>query len=129
MPDDDLFGAYADSTAGHTTTDTSRDRAIRERADGTLSVRLSKTLGWTAAMGSHGVTWKDLADISGWHHGQASAALTNLHIEGRIVRLAAKRNRCHIYVLPEFVMGRDTLPYTPQTKTVECPACGHHFTA
>jgi hypothetical protein len=49
-----------------------------------------------------------LADICGWHHGQASGALSDLHKAGLIARLVERRNRCSVYVLPEHVGGRAT---------------------
>jgi hypothetical protein len=58
--------------------------------------------------GSTGVTVVDMRRMFSWHHGQASSALTNLHKAGRIVRLAEKRDRCKVYVLPEHVLGRTT---------------------
>jgi hypothetical protein len=45
------------------------------------------------------------------HHGQASGALSVLHKEGRIARLTERRNRCAVYVLPEYVQGRETSPH------------------
>ena len=42
------------------------------------------------------------------HHGSVSGALSNLHKSGKLARLAEKRDRCKIYVLPEFVDGRET---------------------
>lgn len=53
-----------------------------------------------------GVTWKDLSIVSGHGHGSASGALTRLHKAGRCARLRERRERCYIYVLPEWVEDR-----------------------
>lgn len=61
-----------------------------------------------------GTTWKELAESSGAHHGSASGILSRLHKEGRIARLTETREACHVYVLPEFVNGRQTQPHGGQ---------------
>lgn len=53
----------------------------------------------------YGATWKEIANDA-LDHGQISAALTALHRRGTINRLTATRDRCAVYVLPEFVAGR-----------------------
>ena len=109
--EDDPNSGYAAGAA------TSEERARRDDADGTTSKRQAKTL-W--ALGAedgggrggtgreYGLTWKELADVGGWHHGQASGVLSNLHKAGKIARLTERRNRCFIYVLPEYVNSRET---------------------
>ncbi len=57
---------------------------------------------------NRGVTWKDLDLISHMGHGPASGALSRLHQDGRAARLREKRDRCYIYVLPEWVGDRQT---------------------
>lgn len=42
----------------------------------------------------------------GWHHGQASGALSVLHKTGYVARLTEVRERCKVYVHPDFVGGR-----------------------
>jgi hypothetical protein len=37
--------------------------------------------------------------------------LSDLHKAGRIARLTEERNRCKVYVLPEYVNGRETEPH------------------
>jgi hypothetical protein len=53
------------------------------------------------------------------HHGQASSALSVLHKAGRIVRLAEKRNRCHVYVMPNEAVGRVVQPHGRKQQQVE----------
>jgi len=110
MTSPDLFDPilpYA-GTSGHSGTDTSERRARVEDTDGTTTARQSETLRRLAETGSHGMTWHDLADLAGWHHGQASGVLSVLHRAGLISRLSISRNRCKVYVLPMFVDGRAT---------------------
>jgi len=115
--DRDLFDPilpYA-GTSGYSGTDTSERRARVEDTDGTTTARQSETLRRLKAAGSDGMTWHDLADALGWHHGQASGVLSVLHRAGLIARLSASRNRCKIYVLPLFVDGRPI--EEPSTRT------------
>lgn len=70
-------------------------------------------LTYLADSGRVGATWKETADYLHLHHGQASGTLSVLHKAGRIERLAERRNRCHVYVLPEHVDGRDLSAYQP----------------
>jgi hypothetical protein len=94
-------------TSGWSGSDTSRERAEDADADGTTSDRQYKVLRALDMNAQLGLTWRDVADVFGWHHGQASGALSVLHKEGRIARLAEeRRNRCAVYVLPEYVNGR-----------------------
>jgi len=67
-----------------------------------------------AGNGEQGVTWIDVSALLGLHHGSASGLLSNLHREGRIVRLQEKRDGCLIYVLSQFVAGRRISPYKPR---------------
>lgn len=64
-----------------------------------------------AARSATGATWRDVAAAYGWHHGQASGTLSTLHKAGRVARLSRRRDRCCVYVLPEHVAGRTTLPH------------------
>ena len=68
--------------------------------------------------GGRGLTWWELADAKGWHHGMASGALSALHKDGRIARLSdtrvapGGRRGCKVYVAPEWVAGRDVEPHS-----------------
>lgn len=98
-------------TSGWSGTDTSRERAENADRDGTTAQRQRKTLEALFAAGTTGLTWKELADEHGWHHGNASSSLSTLHKEAHIARLTERRNRCKVYVHPTWVDGRDTEPY------------------
>lgn len=110
------------NSSGHSGTDTSRERAEREDNDGTTSARQKRVLYVLHLWRSQGGTWKDLAKYYNLHHGQASGVLSVLHKEGIIFRLKERRDKCAIYVLPEFVNGREV----SARKIKSCPNCGWH---
>lgn len=103
-------------TSGHSGTDTSKERAEKADTTGKTNVRQRWVLARLTRVGAAGVTVKDVRLDTGWHHGVASSTLTNLHIMGRIVRLAQKRDRCHVYVLERDVLDRDVSPYVPNKR-------------
>lgn len=94
-------------TTGWSGTDTSYERAIRLSSTGQIGRNQRKIIGYMRERGSLGVTWKDLSGKFGWHHGSASSHLTVLHKSGAIMRLMNRRERCRIYVLPEYRDGRE----------------------
>lgn len=118
------YGVLGDANSGFAAgVATSEERARQADTDGTTSRRQTQTLSalgtvrGTAWMnppgdgevgGVHGMTWKELADFYDWHHGTASGVLSVLHKAGKIARLTERRNRCFVYVLNEYVNGRDT---------------------
>jgi hypothetical protein len=73
----------------------------------------------------YGVTWWELADHYGWHHGVASGALSTLHKDGRLDRLTETRvapggrRGCKVYVLPEWVLHRDTEVHSSARRKVD----------
>ena len=112
-------------TSGHSGTDTSEERARHRDASGKTLSSQNDTLKYLHDAGDTGLTVQELRDMTGWHHGIASSSLTNLHGVNKIARLADKRNRCHIYVHPDFVNGRVTEQKGRNKKTVAvCPHCG-----
>lgn len=56
-----------------------------------------------------GITSRELGKETKTHHGSASAALSNLHKSGTIVRLSLKRNGQSVYVLPKYAKNRATV--------------------
>lgn len=115
------------NTSGWSGSPTSRQRASRSDSDGTTSLRQSQTLSALQEAGYDGLTWLELANLQGWHHGTASGSLSVLHKVGRIARLAMSRERCRIYVLPDHVADRPTESHGRKAKP--CPNCGHEETA
>lgn len=118
MRQGDLFEQslpYA-GTSGATRTDTSIGRVSKRDSDGTTGRDQRFALRLLQRSAEYGVTVVDLrehVDFKG-HHGDASSVLTTLHKDDRIVRLVARRDRSHVYVLPAFVNDRETLPFRSQ---------------
>lgn len=97
---------YGDSS-GHSGTDTSAARAEYEDINGITSEKQRAVVIALGFAKAHGVTWREIGDATGWHHGSVSSALTNLHKGRFICRLADTRNGSKIYVLPTYVEGRE----------------------
>lgn len=93
----DLWTAYND-TAGFVARPASRERAIREVQDGELSARQKTIRVRLATAGAEGMTWKELGEALGLHHGKVSGALSNMHALGAVFMLRTQRDRCHPYV-------------------------------
>lgn len=101
------------TSSGHSGTDTSRERANRRDRGGKTSENQAFVLRVLRDWAGFGITVAELRDAPefGGHHGTASGVLSNLHQKGIICRLMEKRDGCRVYVLPEFVNGRDWEPY------------------
>jgi hypothetical protein len=81
--------------------------------------RLDQALIDVSRAGSHGLTWREYASKHGLHHGQASSALSNLHRCGLIAKLRDRRFRCGVYVVPNCIEGRETVPFRPNRAWAE----------
>jgi hypothetical protein len=113
---DPMFGRGARPYAGGTGwsgSDASKERRDEEDESGVSTHRQTEVLGRLEMAGSTGLTWEELGSALGWHHGQATGALSTLHKVGSIQRLAAERRGgsangkgSSVYVLPHFVGGR-----------------------
>lgn len=108
-------------TSGWSGTNTSKERAITADRNGETKLRQNQTITHTRHQGVRGLTWAELSEITNWHHGTSSGALSVLNKAGRLVRLKERRNRSSVYVTPEFVNGRTIS--IQRTKT--CKNCGH----
>lgn len=105
------YGEGENANSGWSGSDTSEERAKRADLGGLTAERQQRVMRLLATMThDNGITVAELRAATGWHHGVASSTLSTLHKAGRIARLAEKRNRCHPYVLPDQVNGRDTQP-------------------
>lgn len=93
-------------TSGWAGSTASQERQMFIDESGETTKRQQAVINELRSAGAYGAIWRDIALALGLHHGQASAALSVLHREGVIARLNEKRNKCSIYVLPEFVNGR-----------------------
>ena len=109
-------------TSGHSGTDTSKERAVNQDKKGGTAQLQRRVIFWLENQRSHGVTWRELAEMLQLHHGTISGALSVLHKTGYISRLKDKRHGCKIYVLPNFVNGRTVEYQKPKIKC--CPHCG-----
>jgi DNA-binding transcriptional regulator GbsR (MarR family) len=79
----------------------------------------SSVLGMIRDAREHGLTVRELREETGWHHGKASAILSHLHQYGEVQRLHLMRRRCGIYVMPEYVAGRKTVPHSANRSVTE----------
>ena len=103
-------------TTGGTGSDASVARANREARDGIATRRQHEVIDALMDSGRRGATWAELADRLGYHHGQVSAPLSVLHQAGVIQRLAERRGRSSVYVMPEYVDDRDTSEWRPNVS-------------
>lgn len=94
-------------TSGRGGSQASADQRALEDATGITGARQHAVISALGNAGAMGLTWRELAAKEGWHHGQATGALSTLHKAGDIVRLATvKRGRSSVYVLKQFVDSR-----------------------
>ena len=103
-------------TSGWSGSTTSRDRAIQDDTSGVTSERQLKVLELLEDAGAEGLTWADISDLTGEHHGKVSNALSVLHMERYISRLTERRGKSQIYVRHHYVLGRETAPHKQHTK-------------
>lgn len=122
---DDLPILPYNGTSGWLGSDTSKDRAISMDSSGDTEVLQKDILDALKIAGKKGLTWHecDWVDPDN-RHGSVSGALSTLHKHGLICRLkepriievilkkdTVKKSKRKVYVLPEFVDGRETEPY------------------
>jgi len=108
-------------TSGHSGTDTSKVRALNADRSGKTALRQAQALNILSQRRLLGMTWKELSEITGLHHGTASGVLSVLHKTGRIARLKESRNGCKVYVDVACVQGRIV---ETQGRKKNCPHCG-----
>ena len=114
-------------TAGWSGTDTSEQRALDNLYSGRELNNQQIALAYLKSKGTDGVTWKELAIETGWHHGTSSGVLSVLHQSGAIVRTIKTRNRCKVYVHQNF---KDQVMYEEYKRRQKlCPHCGHDINA
>lgn len=104
-------------TSGWSGSTTSKERAERQDNDGTTSKRQQAVLNALADSGEAGATWNELGALLGLHHGAVSGVLSNLHRERVISRLTDRRGRSQIYILPQYVAGREVEAFRPNVST------------
>jgi len=104
-------------TEGYSGTETSRERAINEAVTGVASARQRYILIMAGRAQEKGITVAELRD-SRLHHGRVSSTLSILHRTGHLVRLTETRDRCKVYVLPEYQEGRTAEPFGRKPRKV-----------
>ena len=125
-----MTSAYVpyNGTAGWSGTDTSKQRALDNIHSGRELNNQQSALVYLKQAGELGLTWKELAIATGWHHGTASGVLSVLHQSGAVIRLYSARNRCKIYVHQNYKDAYNTYE-TYKKKEKLCPHCGHDVNA
>lgn len=114
-------------TAGWSGTDTSKARAVDNVKSGKELNNQELALAYLKLAGESGLTWKELATITGWHHGTASGVLSVLHQSGAIIRAVKVRNRCKVYVHQNY---KDIVIHEVYKKREKlCPHCGNDINA
>ena len=118
-------------SSGWSGSSASRKRAEQADTNGITAQRQIDTMNLLEAKAETGLTWNELAFHYGWHHGQASGALSNLHKSGHISRLHETRDNSHVYVLPEWIMFRPTQEFgrkqTAAPKEVDLSQLGNQY--
>lgn len=97
-------------TEGYAGSETSKQAAVDAVIHGTASKRQRFILILAGRAKERGITVAELRDAS-LHHGRVSGALSVLHKAGKLARLTEVRDRCKVYVLPEYVGDRPTEPH------------------
>jgi hypothetical protein len=105
-------------TGGGAGSATSKGRAAREAANGTLTRRQAEMMALITEAGAFGMTWREISAKTGLHHGQVSGPLSNLHRGGLLAALSEDepggvRNNCGVYILADLAAGRLTRPFKP----------------
>lgn len=109
-------------TAGWSGTDTSKQRALYNLRTGKEYNNQQKALALINDADSAGLTWKELSEHTGMHHGTASGVLSVLHKSGAILRTTKVRNGCKVYMHIAFA---DLIKHEIyKSKAKLCPHCG-----
>jgi len=114
-------------TAGWSGTDTSQDRALYNLRTGRELNNQQKALALLKDARLNGLTWKELSERTGMHHGTASGVLSVLHKSGAILRTTKARNGCKIYCSIEYQEAVANEVYKEKAKL--CPHCGNDIKA
>jgi len=97
MENVNLF-TYAD-TIGSVDRETSRTRTTRNEA----AQRAQQILDLLNPQATAGLTWKQIAQVTGLHHGQVSGLLSNMHRAGLVAQLRIRKDGCHPYIHADFI--------------------------
>ena len=114
-------------TAGWSGTETSQDRALYNLRTGKEYNNQQKALALLKDARVNGLTWKELSEHTGMHHGTASGVLSVLHKSYAILRGTRVRNGCKIYYSIEYSDAVTHEVYKKKQKI--CSNCGHDINA
>jgi hypothetical protein len=113
-------------TSGWSGSDTSYERAINNDKSGVTSKNQTLFITDLSYAGEMGLTAREWGLMHSLEHQTYSSVPSVLHLDGAIVRLTQRRGRHQIYVLPNFVNGRETAPHkSNKNKSFTCDNCGH----
>lgn len=112
---------YPGQGSGHAGNATSRERQEREDGSGITAKMQQTVFTWLHVRGAIGCTAAEVEDHFLVGHGRASSALSHLHRAGHIRRIKERRQRHEVYVLPEYVDGREESPYRPRIPAAKRP--------
>lgn len=107
------------TSSGHSGSETSEERSLERDSTGKTAKTQRRVFNLVRGLNTGGLTVAELRSIlTTEHHGTLSGALSNLHQQGLLARLKERRNRCQVYVAPEFVGGRETVPHGRSKPTL-----------
>lgn len=109
-------------TSGWSGGETSRERADELDTSGKTESYQRDALQYLLEAGRQGLTYTELNVLLGCRTQTGAAVLSILHKEGLVTRLSARRSRCQIYVLPEYVEGREQVPHRPHSNRAKVEA-------
>jgi hypothetical protein len=111
-------------TSGWSGSQTSYERAISTDESGLTSHNQLMFMSDLLFTGAEGLTAREWGHLRNLEHQTYSSIPSILHEGGFVERLVQKRGRHQIYVLPEYVNGRETAPHRSK-KQQTCSNCGH----
>jgi hypothetical protein len=85
------------------------DRVIEHNGHVITAKNERRCYAYIHTMAVKGATSREIEEFTGRGHGSISGALSELHAKGAVACLTKRRDGQRIYVLPEFVRGRDTV--------------------
>lgn len=111
-------------TSGWSGSQTSYERAMANDESGLTSKNQMLFMSDLLFTGEHGLTAREWGHLHNLEHQTYSSIPSILHEGGFIERLTQKRGRHQVYVLPEYVNGRETATHRSK-KQHTCSNCGH----
>lgn len=99
---------YADGTHGG---NSEAPRDLERDQHATFTDQPATVLALAYDAKERGITGHDVRTATGWNHSSQSRTMSELLRDGKLLRLAEKRDRGWVHVLPECRNGRPVLPY------------------